>query len=162
ELRATLAVLRDGAPLLPQPRLPQLPELAEQVRAAGLRVQLRLPSELSEVDTSLSPAVELTAYRIVQEALTNAVRHSGAQAVWVDLRRGDGTLLVDVSDDGCGLPIDAFGRSGGPRGMGLRGMRERAESVGGSLTLGTRDGGGCRVTASLPAGWVEPASRPAA
>jgi signal transduction histidine kinase len=143
ELRAALTALRGGAETTgtaPQPHLRDLPTLADAARAAGLTVHL----DLAAAPDGLLPAVELTAYRIVQEALTNVVRHAGAGSVWVCLRREAGALRVEVSDDGRGL-------SGQPdSGMGLRGMRERAEALGGRLTLGARDGGGCRILAVLP------------
>jgi signal transduction histidine kinase len=144
ELRAALSALRGegdpAAPETPQPHLADLPALADSARAAGLSVEV----DMDGTDTGVPPVVELTAYRIVQEALTNAVRHSGAASVWVALRREPDALRVEVSDDGRGLPDSP------PTGMGLRGMRERAESLGGHLTLATRPGGGCRLEAELP------------
>jgi signal transduction histidine kinase len=141
ELRAALAALRGegDAGTLPQPTLAELPGLAAAARAAGLAVELDIDGT-----SGVPPAAELTAYRIVQEALTNAVRHSGAASVWVRLSRADGALRVEVSDDGRGLPGETSS------GMGLRGMRERVESLGGHLTLGARDGGGARLLAVLP------------
>ncbi|HKT05389.1 MAG TPA: histidine kinase [Rugosimonospora sp.] len=144
ELRAALAMLRgeDGtpAPSMPQPRLSEVPALAAAAQSAGLAVHI----DAEGTGAELPPLVELTAYRIVQEALTNAVRHSGAGSVWVRLRRDPDALRVEVSDDGHGLPARPT------PGMGLRGMRERAESLGGQLTLGAREGGGCRILAELP------------
>jgi signal transduction histidine kinase len=144
ELRAALTTLRGegdpAAPPVPQPHLADLPDLAAAARAAGLAVEI----DMDGTDAGVPPVVELTAYRIVQEALTNAVRHSGAESVWVGLRHEAGSLRVEVSDDGRGLPDQPA------TGMGLRGMRERAEALGGRLTLGSRAGGGCRVEAELP------------
>ncbi len=139
ELRAALAALRGEGDPQPRAYLAEVPALAEAARAAGLVV---------EVDTGgtgeLPPLHELTAYRIVQEALTNAVRHSGAGHAWVLVRRELGTLRVEVSDDGHGLPDEPAS------GMGLRGMRERVRALSGTLHLGAREGGGCRIVAELP------------
>jgi signal transduction histidine kinase len=140
ELRAALSALRGEALPVPQRCLADLPALADSARAAGLSVEV----DMDGADAEVPPAVELTAYRIVQEALTNAVRHAGAASVRVALRREPDLLRVEVSDDGRGLPADP------PPGMGLRGMRERAESLGGRLTLAARAGGGTRVEAELP------------
>jgi signal transduction histidine kinase len=152
ELRAALTTLRGesdrGRQLLSQPSLAAVSTLAGQARAAGLDVHL------DAGDTEgLPPAVELTAYRIVQEATTNAVRHAGARSLWIRLRCAGSTLRVEVGDDGCGLPGDLRA------GMGLRGMRERAESVGGTLRLGARTGGGCQVLAELPLSTVDTGER---
>ncbi|MFJ2741805.1 sensor histidine kinase [Streptomyces sp. NPDC087440] len=141
ELRTTLEVLRadDPAPEGPLPDLAALPELVRRAEAV-----LHL-----DVDGVLPvPAVQAAAYRIVQEALTNAVRHGGAGAkatVRVTVERG--SLRVRVTDDGVG----AVG-SAGSGGYGLTGMRERARSVNGTLAAGPRDGGGFEVSALLPLG----------
>jgi signal transduction histidine kinase len=144
ELRAALGLLRgDGqgnADLVPQPGLAQLADLAEQARLAGLRVDLTLP----EPDTTTTPLLGLTAYRIVQEALTNVVRHAGAGTVTVDVRR-DGTMLsIEVRDDGRGTS------AGTGTGLGIAGMRERASLVGGDLSAGPAKDGGFQVRATLP------------
>ena len=91
--------------------------------------------------------MEVAAYRIVQEALTNVLRHSGARSCEVDVRAAGGALVVTVADDGTRRP-DPAPTSGG--GAGLPGMRERAEELGGSFTLADRAGGGTVVRAVLP------------
>ncbi len=142
ELRALLGVLRDDdrGPLAPQPGLGQLPELAESVRAAGVEVELHVPAELPPT----SPAVDLAAYRIVQEALTNVVKHAGPARVVLRVAVADGRVRIDVADDGLGAaPATEAGR-------GLLGMRERAAAVGGSVTAGPDPAGGWRVHAELP------------
>ncbi|MGW4103632.1 sensor histidine kinase [Streptomyces sp. NPDC004976] len=144
ELRTTLEVLRDnGGPEEargPLAGLDGLPDLVEAARLAGARVDqsVRAPGPVP-------PAVGAAAYRLVQEALTNAVRHAGPEpAVRLDLREEDGTLHLSVTDDGTGPT------PGGTPGFGLVGMRERARSVGGTLDAGPRAGGGFQVTATLP------------
>ena len=138
EMRGLLGVLRDGeTPTGPQPGLADLPELVERMRAAGLRVQASI-ADLPPVP----PAVALTAYRVVQEALTNVARHAGPQAVArVTVAAADAALDVAVVDDG-----DVTGESPG---RGLIGMRERVEAVGGTLEAGPRPGG-WRVHARMP------------
>ncbi|MFI8091047.1 sensor histidine kinase [Streptomyces sp. NPDC086080] len=145
ELRATVGVLRadDGAPAAPAPRLDELTELVERVRATGLDVTLH-------VDAGTVPhLVELAAYRIAQEALTNVIRHARARHAAVSVGRAAGDdgdrLTVEVTDDGIA--------DGGPgEGFGLVGMRERAAAVGGRVEAGPVPGGGWRVRAELPAG----------
>ncbi|MEV6599693.1 sensor histidine kinase [Actinoplanes sp. NPDC051346] len=145
EVRAVLGVLRqaDGAdPVRPSPSLARLPELITRTEAAGLPVR----TSVDVPTTPLPTAVELAAYRIVQEALTNAVRHASASSAGVDIRCTGGHVVVTVDDDGT-QPID-------PRalrdGNGLLGMAERAAAVGGELTAGPRPDGGFRVKARLP------------
>ncbi|MGW5615475.1 sensor histidine kinase [Streptomyces sp. NPDC003877] len=146
ELRTTLEVLRaheaaqDGGDARgPLPGLDGLPDLARAARLAGARV------EQSVRIRHAPPAVGAAAYRIVQEALTNAVRHAGpGPAVRVELDEREGALHLSVSDDGAGPA------PGGTPGFGLVGMRERARSVGGTLDAGPRAGGGFEVTAVLP------------
>ncbi|MFC3384517.1 sensor histidine kinase [Couchioplanes azureus] len=145
EVRAVLGVLRqaDGAdPVQPSPSLARLPELIGRTEAAGLPVR----SHVDVPPTPLPTSVELAAYRIVQEALTNAVRHAAASTVEVDIRCRGGDVMVTVEDDGT-KPVD-------PRavrdGNGLLGMAERAAAVGGEVTAGPRPGGGFRVEARLP------------
>ncbi|MGV9881003.1 sensor histidine kinase [Streptomyces sp. NPDC003006] len=143
ELRATLEVLRSGTEdeaRGPLPGLGSLPDLADAARTAGARV------ELSVARCDAPPAVDVAAYRIVQEALTNAVRHAGpGPTVRVDIRTADAALNVTVTDDGVG----ARGNAGTP-GYGLVGMRERARTVGGTLEAGPRSEGGFMVCAVLP------------
>jgi signal transduction histidine kinase len=145
ELHAMLGVLRqpDGrAPLAPAPGLAQLDALVAMAEGAGLRV---------EVDASgaahLPPAVDLACYRIVQESLTNVVRHAGASSVTVTVAADGDTLVVEVTDDGPGAP--GAGNGNGTR-QGIVGMRERARALGGTLEAGPRPEGGFRVSARLP------------
>ncbi|MDL5201495.1 histidine kinase [Streptomyces sp. ALI-76-A] len=149
ELRTTLEVLRDqgalGEAREPLPGLDGLPDLVEAARLAGARV------EPSVRIRQAPPAVGAAAYRIVQEALTNAVRHAGPEpGIRVEMHERDGALHLSVTDDGTGPT------SGGTPGFGLVGMRERARSVGGTLDAGPRAGGGFGVTAVLPLGSVMP------
>ena len=139
ELRTALDLLRHGeqAPRAPAPRLADLDALVASVRASGLDVRL-------EQDRTASPvpaAVELAAYRIVQEALTNVTRHARARTVTVRLAYDHG-LIVEVVDDGVGGPAEP--------GNGIKGMRERAGALGGTVEAGPRPGGGFRVAAHLP------------
>ena len=143
ELRTTLEVLREhGLPDArgPLPGLDGLPDLVAAARLAGARVDQDL-----RVRADPPPAVGAAAYRIVQEALTNAVRHAGPRpAVHLRLYDEPGALRVSVTDDGTGPA------PGGTPGFGLVGMRERARSVGGTLDAGPRPDGGFEVTAALP------------
>jgi signal transduction histidine kinase len=143
EMHRMLGVLRldgDGAELVPQPGLAELDSLIARTTEAGVWARLRIEGEPRE----LPPAVDLSAYRIVQEALTNVIRHAAAGHVDVTLGYRSGELSVSVVDDGAG---DA----GGVDGHGLIGMRERVALVGGTLTAGTRGGSkGYELFASLP------------
>lgn len=133
----------------PQPGLARLPDLVCQALESGFDTELEVGPDLD----SASPLLQLTAYRIVQEALTNVRKHAPAAHTRVTLRRENGLMSVDVLDDGRGASADlaAAGRGGpaGP-GFGLRGMRERAESLGGRLEAGPRVEGGFAVRARLP------------
>ena len=145
EVRRLLGMLRgaEGTPdLAPPPGLGDIDELVAQVRDAGLTVHVTVAGERRPLDAS----VDLSAYRIVQEALTNVLKHAGPATVQVTLDfREPGTLHLEVADDGRG-PVAT------PRaGNGLLGMRERALLVGGGLEAGPREGGGFRVAATLPA-----------
>ena len=113
---------------------------AAQYERGGLRVGVEAPEPLPP----LPAAVEVAAYRIAQEALTNVVRHAGARSCAIRLSVGDDALDLEVADDGRGLP------AGRGRGVGLASMRERAEELGGSLELLDRPGGGTVVRAVLP------------
>ncbi|MEV0030952.1 sensor histidine kinase [Nocardia sp. NPDC050793] len=140
ELAATVGLLRTpgGEPRGPLPALAQLSALAEPAEAAGVVVEFETLGKVRP----LAPTVEMVAYRIVQEALTNVAKHSRATRAAVRLDYGADRLIVRVIDDGCGTTY-------GAPGFGIRGMVERAEAVGGSLrTLGTGDG--FAVTAELP------------
>jgi signal transduction histidine kinase len=145
EMRRLFGVLREEgeqAALAPQPGLAELDQLLVRVRDTGIRVELDTHGDPVE----LSPGLDLAAYRIVQEAVTNALRHSGAGRLHVGLRYAPGELEVTVEDDGHGID-DATGG-----GHGLRGIRERAELYGGTLDVGPGDRGGARVHARLPVG----------
>jgi signal transduction histidine kinase len=146
DLRAALGVLRGdaAAPVRPAGGLADLGDLAAGLRAAGIRVELRV-GDLADVPA----AVQAAGYRIVQEALTNALRHAGASSVRVTVAREDGDVRVEVDDDGAGEAA-ANGHGAGP-GNGLRGMRERAEALGGTVESGPAGGGGWRVLARFPA-----------
>lgn len=151
ELRRLLAATRPGEqdePRHPQPTLDRLGELTEPLRAAGLHVTVRREEPDRETGgTGGVPAgVELSAYRIVQEALTNTLRHAaGASRVEVTVRDTGEMLELDVLDDGGGSAADTEGS-----GFGIAGMRERASMLGGSLDAGPRPAGGFRVQARLP------------
>ncbi|NLU73592.1 sensor histidine kinase [Streptomyces sp. HNM0575] len=143
EVRQVLDTLRapGDAPRAPAPGLGRLPELVSQAADAGLRVTTETEGEA----TSLPPGADLAAFRIVQEALTNVVRHSESRTARVRLSYGHGELRIDVDDEG---PATGAGAGGG--GNGLVGMRERAAALGGSAEAGPRADGGFRVTARLP------------
>ncbi|MFI1483627.1 sensor histidine kinase [Streptomyces sp. NPDC020747] len=176
ELRTTLEVLRANEASLsvggeqtaepgsgfgsvdgrgPLPGLDGLGSLAEAARVAGAKVELSVHAD------GVPPSVGAAAYRIVQEALTNAVRHGGREdlTVRVGLWTADGALRVSVTDDGTGGDTGASGSagpSGGTPGFGLVGMRERARSVGGTLDAGPGPTAGFEVTAELPLPREEP------
>jgi signal transduction histidine kinase len=153
EMRRLLGVLRQDSavetrdtgpvPRQPQPGLRQLNELLDEARdASGAGTRLILHG----APVPLDPGVELAAYRIVQEALTNARRHAARAAVDVELYYGDSALGLVIRDNGPG----AAARSAGGAGLGLVGMRERAAAVGGTLRAGPATGGGFLVRATLP------------
>ncbi|MFF0726531.1 sensor histidine kinase [Streptomyces sp. NPDC004134] len=163
ELRTTLGVLRqvdDEAPTAPAPGLARLRELTERAAdTAGLRVK----TVVEGAERTLPAELDLTAYRVVQESLTNVARHArGATSVTVRLDYGDRELRLAVEDDGRGAAAEARaggGSGAGPGtaavggGSGIGGMRERARAVGGELAAGPRPGGaGFAVTARLPYG----------
>ncbi|HXH88273.1 MAG TPA: sensor histidine kinase [Gaiellaceae bacterium] len=143
EMRRLLAVLRQEGEvpaLAPQPGLASLTSLVAQVREAGLPVELRYEGE----QISLPPGIDLSAYRIVQEALTNTLEHAGPARAWVAIRFGTDQIEVEVANDGVADSSgDGFGR-------GLVGMRERVALCGGELTAGPRPGGGYTISARLP------------
>jgi signal transduction histidine kinase len=144
ELRRLLGILRTGDEELaigPQPGLSSLGSLVEQVREAGLPVELRVEGD----PVQLPPGVDLSAYRIVQEALTNTLKHAGRAEAEVVVRYGPSALELEISDDGSGAPASVNGS-----GHGLIGMRERVALYGGALEAGTRNGGGYAVRARLP------------
>jgi signal transduction histidine kinase len=155
EMRRLLGVVRsdpaDDPDRAPLPGVGALPALVDQVRATGTRVTLHIDGE----PVPLPASVDLTAYRIVQEALTNTLKHAGpgAEAV-VRLGFAADALAVEVTDDGVGgVPGDRVPDAGG---NGLRGIAERVGILGGELTIGRGDGGGFRVRVRLPVEPVEP------
>jgi signal transduction histidine kinase len=143
EMTRLVGLLRDDAEevgLAPQPGLDEVPALVAQVREAGLPVELRVEGD----ERRLPPALELTAYRVVQEALTNALKHAGDTRAEVSLRYGADALELEVVDDG---PGSADGFSGG---HGLAGVRERVTVFDGEFAAGPRPDGGFAVRARLP------------
>jgi signal transduction histidine kinase len=155
ELRVVLGLLREegaaAAELAPAPRLADLKALAETVRASGISVELRVAG----ADRQLSPALELSLYRVVQEALTNVVKHAPHAQATVDLVISDQSVRAVVADDGgaaAGYGSAAAGAGQGlrPPGHGIVGMRERVGAFGGSLAAGPEAGGGFRVVADIP------------
>jgi signal transduction histidine kinase len=175
ELRRLLGVLRNPADpaarqpaMAPAPSISDLDEVLRQVRQAGIAVDLRVEGSPAR----LAPGVDLTAYRIVQEALTNTVRHSGAEQAAVTVAYEPGYVTVSVTDTGQGplaaqlartteptspgppdaaAPLNGHARSAEPLGFGLAGIAERVASCGGSLTIGPGQAGGFAVMARLPA-----------
>ncbi|MET8973990.1 sensor histidine kinase [Streptomyces sp. NPDC004539] len=151
ELRATVGILRrpdDPDPLEPAPGLDRLPDLIAGCRSAGLDV-----SVVTEGDPRpLLPGVDLTAYRIIQEALTNVTKHGRGHGAEVRLTYKRGRLVITVTNEDTAAPATPA-----PGGFGLMGMRERAHSVGGDLQAGPRPEGGFQVTTALP---LHPLARP--
>jgi signal transduction histidine kinase len=144
EMRRLLGMLRrsdDELALAPQPSLRYLDDLVSQVRDAGLPVDLRIEGE----PRAVAPGVDLSAYRIIQEALTNALKHAGPARARVTVRYGDNELDIEIADDGSGAAATA--PAGG---HGLVGMRERVALFGGDLAAGRRLSGGYVVRAKLP------------
>ena len=143
EMRRLLGVLRDDgydASRVPAPGLADLEPLLEQVRAAGPEVETSTKGEPVE----LPPGLDLTAYRIVQESLTNVVKHAKADRVTLTLTYAPDDLVIEVVDDGRAR------QTNGRRGLGIEGMRERAAMFGGALEAGPVPAGGYRVEARLP------------
>jgi signal transduction histidine kinase len=143
EMRRLVGMLRSDSadPLSPQPGLDDLSTLVAQVREAGLPVDLRVEGERRD----LPVGIELSAYRIVQEALTNALKHAGDARATVHVRYGAESLELEIVDDGPGAPAPVA--SGG---HGLAGMRERVALYGGRLDAGRRPSGGFSVRVLLP------------
>ena len=145
EMRRLLTVLRTeaepAAELTPQPGLTGITQLVDQLREAGLPVTLTVTGDPGAID----PGIALTLYRIVQEALTNTLKHAGDAVAKVHLAFADGHLTLDISDTGRGPRPD------NRLGHGLLGMRERVALYGGTLRTGPRAGGGFRVSARIPA-----------
>jgi signal transduction histidine kinase len=144
EMRRLVGMLREDGDdeLSPQPGLDDLPHLTPQVREAGLPVELTIEGNRRP----LPVGIELSAYRIVQEALTNALKHAGNATAWVHVRYGDDSLELEIIDDGPGsaAPITTGG------GHGLTGMRERVALYGGRIDAGHKPSGGFRVRVLLP------------
>lgn len=153
-LRAALAAVRtetSGAPTATgAPGLAQLDALLTRIRAAGLTVRL----EVTGAPADVTGEADRAAYRIVQEAPTNVLRHAGATRADVELAYSPGSLDVRVHDDGAG-------GTPGPEGSGIAGMRQRAAAAGGTLRAGPRPGGGFEVAARLPVPAPEPAAQAA-
>jgi signal transduction histidine kinase len=144
EMRRLLGLLRRGdheLALVPQPSLGHLEQLLGRVREAGLPVEL----EVEGHPRPLPPGLDLSAYRIVQEALTNTLKHAGRARAWVTVRYGDQALELEIADDG-------HSGGNGASGHGLSGMRERVRLFGGEVEAGKRAGGGFAVRARLPLG----------
>jgi signal transduction histidine kinase len=151
DMRALLGVLREGGgeEYAPQPDVAAIPALVEDVRASGLDVDLIVEGQ----PQAMPAGPQLAAYRIVQESLTNVLKHAGpAGRAWVRLHWRADALELSVLDDGRGAGAAVAESNGHPdgKGQGLRGMRERAVLHGGHLEAGPRPGGGFGVHASLP------------
>jgi len=147
ETRRLFGVLRDPDQETgrdPQPGIGDLPALAESLRAAGLEVSLSIDGD----HTTLPPAVNVSAYRIVREALTNVLKHAGPARAEVTVGCADSAVTIEVTDDGPGNPAPPELTGG----QGLAGMRERVALFGGDLRAGPRPGGGFTVCARLPIG----------
>jgi len=142
ELRRLLGIVRsdEHGSREPQPGLAALDELVEQIRATGLEVELKREGELGE----LPAGVDLSAYRIVQEALTNTLKHAQATRARVRLVRSKQELAIEVTDDGAGPAEEST------NGHGLIGMQERVALLGGALEAGPGEGGGFVVKAHFP------------
>jgi signal transduction histidine kinase len=161
ELRAILNVLRQADEpdsTQPAPGLGQLDALINSTRRAGLTTTLTVTGE----PRPLPPAADLAAYRIIQESLTNAIRHAGPATATVSLSYAETELMIGVTDTGRGPHAEtaAADGTGSGGGHGLAGMRERAASVGGAVEAGPGAAGGFRVTAGIPIGGPRPAARP--
>jgi signal transduction histidine kinase len=145
-MRRLLSVLRSDQPAAhaPQPGLADLPALIGTARQAGMTVELSAPPALDQVP----PGPGLCAYRIVQEALSNAARHAAGAPVTVSVGRNEDSVTVQITN-GPGVPAGPRANGHQP-GHGLTGMRERAELLGGSLWAGRAPDGGFAVTAALP------------
>jgi signal transduction histidine kinase len=146
EMHRMLGIMRqadNGSPLTPQPGLARLDDLADSMRAAGLPVEVSVEGERVELPSGL----DLSAYRIIQEALTNTLKHAGPSHATVAVTYRRDALELDVADDGSGA---ANGNGNGSGGHGLVGMRERVALFDGTLETGARPEGGYRVHARLP------------
>ena len=145
EMRRLIGVLNaddEQAELMPQPGLAQLDELLETVRSTGLPVE----AVTEGTPRPLPPGVDLTAYRVVQEGLTNVLKHAGVANARATVRYEDDAIAVEVADDGRGAVADPNGTPG----HGLLGMRERVAVFDGTLETGARAGGGFVLRARIP------------
>ena len=143
EMRRLVGLLRERGTMpefAPQPSMRTVDVLVGTVREAGLSVELDVEGEPQE----LPPGIDLSAYRVIQEALTNALKYAGPAQAWVTIRWRDDALELEIANDGRSEP------GGDGEGHGLAGLRERVALVGGSVTSGPRPGGGFVVTANLP------------
>jgi signal transduction histidine kinase len=151
DLRSTLGLLREGesaesaAPVHPLQGIGEIDDLRERLGSAGVELDVQIDPEAA----LLPPSVGATCYRIVQEALTNVMRHAGPTSARVRVSRRDDLVAIEVEDDGGSAPTLLDGTGSG---NGLRGMRERAVALGGSFEAGPRAEGGWRVSASFPVG----------
>lgn len=152
EMRGLLAILRGGrdADLAPQPTVEDIPALVDVTRSSGAVVELDFPAET--LPLPLPPTTSLTAFRVVQESLSNALRHAAGAAVGVTVTVIGTRLEISVLNGEPDSGADAGGHSHLGGGFGIRGMRERVEALGGSLQVGPTDTGGFAVRASLPVG----------
>jgi signal transduction histidine kinase len=141
ELHRTLHVLRDVAATAPQPGLESLDGVLEGARRAGVPITLTVEG----APRALPPALDASAYRIVQEAVTNVIRHAGGAAAAVTVHYGDRSLELTIADEGGSVKANGGGH-------GLIGMRERVDVFGGTLATGPRAGRGFEVRAELPYG----------
>ena len=161
DVQSVLDALRrpgEEAPLAPAPSLRDVADLIERAEATGLIVDARVTATVA----ALPSGVDAAGYRIVQEALTNVVRHANASMVAVWISADDNVLVIEVDDDGTGWTRNRPGGGTGRSGSGMRGMRERAAALGGELTTGRRAGGGWQVLARLPLGTRPEADAPSA
>jgi signal transduction histidine kinase len=146
EMRRLVGLLRESGAMpefSPQPSMRTVDVLVGTVREAGLPVEIEIEGEPRE----LPPGVDLSAYRVIQEALTNALRYAGPAQAWVTVRWKETGLELEIANDGRSEPGE-----GGGGGHGLTGLRERVALVGGSVDSGPRPGGGFVVRAHLPIG----------
>jgi signal transduction histidine kinase len=148
DMRRLVGAMRredDGLELAPQPGLDRLELVVDEIRRAGLPVDLRVEGE----PAPLPSGIDLSAYRIVQEGLTNALRHAHATRARVRIRYAPDELRIEVSDDGAG-PGGGAGAAGGGAGQGLIGVRERVKLYGGEMTTSSANGGGFTLETTLP------------
>jgi signal transduction histidine kinase len=144
ELRGLVGLLREEQGMAAPPSLSRVPELLDEVRAAGLPVELEVHGEPRE----LPQALDVSAYRVLQEGLSNVLRHAGPVPTSVSLQHDPSALVVQVDDDGPAHPAPA--RGDGPGGHGLLGLRERVALFGGTVEAGPRPDGGFRLAARFP------------